>query len=128
VPLLLLVCLGGAVGSGARYLVQTAAIRSLGADFPHGTLAVNLVGSLLIGIVQHLGLGALAISDTTRIVLATGVLGGFTTYSAFSYETVALMAEGAWGRSILYVSLTTLGCLLACALGVALGRALVAPR
>jgi fluoride exporter len=128
VPLLLVVCLGGAVGSGARYLVQTAAIRSFGVDFPHGTLAVNLVGSLLIGVVQHLGLSALAISDTTRIALVTGVLGGFTTYSAFSYEAVTLMVEGAWGRGILYISLTTVGCLLACALGLALGRALVAPR
>ena len=123
---LLLVCLGGALGTGARYLTQTLALRWLGPDFPYGTLIVNLVGSLLIGIIQQVGLVGSPASDTARLALTAGVLGGFTTYSAFSYETVALMAGGHWGRSLLNVALTTLGCLLACALGFGVGRALVA--
>ena len=125
---LLLICLGGALGTGARYLTQTLALRWLGADFPYGTLIVNLLGSLVIGIVQPVGLVGFPASDTARLALTAGVLGGFTTYSAFSYETVALMAGGHWGRSLLNVSLTTLGCLLACALGFAIGRALMATR
>lgn len=125
---LLLICLGGALGSGARYLVQTLAFRSLGPDFPYGTMVVNVTGSLLIGVVQQVGLAGVGLSDTARLVLTAGVLGGFTTYSAFSYETVALLASGAWGRALLNVSLTTASCLLACALGIALGRAIVAPQ
>jgi CrcB protein len=119
---LLLVCAGGAVGSGARYLVAVGAARWLGADFPYGTLAVNLVGSFLIGLVQMLAAGR-ALSEETRLLLSTGVLGGLTTYSAFSYETVRLAEAGAW-RAGLNVLVTTAGCLVLCAAGMALGRAL----
>ncbi|MGH7317025.1 MAG: fluoride efflux transporter CrcB [Candidatus Rokuibacteriota bacterium] len=116
-----LVCLGGAVGTGARYLLGGLAIRWLGADFPHGTLLVNLIGSLLIGLVQELG-AALAIPEGVRVVVAVGVLGGFTTYSAFAYESLRLAGEGAWGAAVLYVGLTTMLCLGACLLGIAAGR------
>jgi CrcB protein len=119
---LLLVCAGGAVGSGARYLVAVGAGRWLGTDFPYGTLAVNLVGSFLIGLVQMLA-ASRALSEETRLLLSTGVMGGLTTYSAFSYETLRLAEAGAW-RAGLNVLLTTAGCLALCAAGMALGRAL----
>jgi CrcB protein len=122
---LLLICLGGAVGTGARYAVQTLAVRWLGIDFPYGTLIVNVVGSLLIGLVQQVGLTSPVLSDTARLALSAGLLGGFTTYSAFSYETLGLLTGGAWGRAALNVVVTSAACLFAAGLGVALGRVVV---
>lgn len=124
---LLLICLGGACGTAARYGVGVAAVSWFGVDFPYGTLIVNVVGALLIGVIQELALSTAAIPETLRLVLAVGVMGGFTTYSAFSYETIRLAERGAWGAA-LNVLLTTGLCLGACALGLVLGRALGAPR
>ena len=116
-------CLGGAVGSGARYLVAVGAARWIGADFPWGTLIVNLVGAFLIGLVQYLA-GAQTLSEESRLLLSTGVMGGLTTYSAFSYETVRLVQLGAWRAASLNVVVTTVLCLALCVAGMALGRLL----
>lgn len=116
-----LVCLGGALGTGARYLVGGLAARWLGAELPYGTLLVNVVGSFLIGLVQELALAAV-MPERARLVLAVGVLGGFTTYSAFAYESLRLAAGGAWGPAALYVGLTGVLCFAACLLGVGAGR------
>jgi CrcB protein len=118
------VCLGGALGSGLRYLVASGAVRWLGVGFPYGTLAVNLVGSFAIGLVHGYAMASLALSESARAFLAAGVLGGLTTYSAFSYETVQLAESGAWGRAVLNVGVTTAGSLVLCLLGLAAGRAL----
>ena len=122
---LLLICLGGAVGTGARYVLGGLVVRWLGADFPYGTLLINVLGSFLIGLIQQVGLSTLLIPDTLRLVLAIGVLGGFTTYSSFSYETLKLAETGSWVGASLYVGLTTALCLVCCALGLSLGRVLV---
>jgi CrcB protein len=106
------VALGGALGSVARYHVGLFASARAQA-FPWGTLAVNLLGSLLMGIVAQLVLRG-RLDDATRIALASGVLGGFTTYSSFNAETIALAQSGAWGRAAIYVAATLLG-------GLALG-------
>jgi CrcB protein len=82
---LLLVALGGAAGSVLRYLVSVAALSVLGAAFPWGTLAVNVLGSAAIGVAAGAG-----IEGQGRLLLVTGFLGGFTTFSAFSLETGAL--------------------------------------
>lgn len=124
----LLISLGGALGTLARYLTAVAAARMLGPEFPWGTLIVNLVGSFVIGLVQYLGLEALAISDDVRLFLTTGIMGGLTTYSAFSYESVKLAEIGAWPQALLYVGLTTVACLGLCYLGMGTGRLLVASR
>jgi CrcB protein len=116
-----LVCLGGALGTGARYLVGGLAARWLGAELPYGTLLVNVIGSFLIGLVQELALAAV-MPERARVVLAVGVLGGFTTYSAFAYESLHLAAGGAWGPAALYVGLTGALCFAACLLGVGAGR------
>ena len=123
-----LICLGGAVGTGARYLLGGGVVRWMGPDFPYGTLLINVLGSLLIGVVQQIGLTTLLIPDTLRLVLAVGVMGGFTTYSSFSYETIRLMDNGSWIAASLYVGLTTALCLGGCAVGLALGRLLVEGR
>ncbi len=120
----LLIGLGGGLGSIARYLTALAAARWLGLEFPYGTLIVNVVGAFLIGLVQELALDSLLVPESMRLFLVTGVLGGFTTYSAFSYETVRLVQMEAWGRAIVNVGLTTTVCLILCVIGMAAGRAL----
>jgi fluoride exporter len=120
----LLVCLGGAAGTGARYLFGGWAQRTLGAGFPYGTLIINAVGSFLLVIVMHLSLEVGAISPDARAILGTGVLGGFTTYSTFNYETFRLMQQGSFGVAGLYLAATVVGCLGAGALGLVLARAI----
>jgi CrcB protein len=122
---LLLICLGGAVGTGARYLIGGLAARWLGSEFPYGTLFINVLGSFLIGFVQQVGLTTLAIPETTRLVLTIGVMGGFTTYSSFSYETISLIENGSWLGAAANVVLTTGLCLVVCVLGLGLGRLVV---
>src|SRR5205823_11239187 len=90
----LLICLGGAVGTGARYLFGGWAQRTWGSGFPYGTLGVNMLGSFLIVILMQLGLVKGAISADLRVILTTGVMGGFTTYSTFNFETLQLLREG----------------------------------
>ena len=125
---LVLVALGGAFGSVLRYLVANAAVAWMGPTFPWGTLAVNLVGSFLIGLVQSLAVESLVISEEARLFLAIGVMGGLTTYSAFSYETVRLAETGAWPQAWANVLVTTAACLALCLLGLTTGRLLIAPR
>jgi len=113
------------VGTGARYLLGGLVARWAGPDFPYGTLLINVLGSFFIGVVQEVGLSTLLIPDTLRLVLAIGVLGGFTTYSSFSYETIRLLEGGSWLAASLYVLLTTALCLTCCAAGLSLGRVLI---
>ncbi len=120
---LALVCVGGALGSGARYLVALGAARWIGTEFPYGTLLVNLAGAFLIGLVQQLA-AASVLSADSRLLLSTGVMGGLTTYSAFSYETVRLLQLGAWRAAAINVGVTTALCLALSLAGMAAGRAL----
>ena len=122
---LLLICLGGAVGTGARYLIGGLAARWLGPEFPYGTLFINVLGSFLIGFIQQVGLTTLAIPETTRLVLTIGVMGGLTTYSSFSYETIRLIENGSWLGAAANIVLTTCLCLVVCVLGLGLGRLVV---
>jgi fluoride exporter len=125
---LLLVAAGGAIGAALRYLVATAVLGWLGPAFPWGTLIVNFSGSFLIGLVQSMAAEGLVLGEDTRLFLTSGVLGGFTTYSAFSYESVRLMESGAWGSAWLNIAATTAACLTLCFLGLWAGRAILAPR
>jgi CrcB protein len=117
----LLVCLGGAIGSGARYLFSTAMSRAFG-NFPLGTLGVNVIGSFVISLVMVLALDRGAIGVEARLFIVTGVLGGFTTYSSFNYETLQLAQTGAVGLAALNVALTLVGCVGAGLLGLWVGR------
>ena len=125
---LLLVCVGGALGTGLRYLVSLGAARWLGVDFPYGTLLVNLSGAFVIGLVQQVALGTTLVPDGARLFLTTGLMGGLTTYSTFSYETVRLVQDGEWGLAGINVVVTTAACLVLCVLGMAAGRLLFAAR
>jgi fluoride exporter len=121
----LFICLGGAVGTGARYLIAIGAPRLLGTSFPCATLIVNVAGSFLLGVVMHVGLTTNLMTPQTRLVLTTGMMGGFTTYSTFNYETMEYLREGAIGLAAVNVAATLLLCLLAGALGLVLARWLV---
>ncbi len=115
---LLLVALGGAVGSVARYGVGLAAARLFGLAFPWGTLFVNVAGGLAMGwLAARVG----PAQEQWRLLLGVGALGGFTTFSAFSLETVRLMQHQP-GQAMLYVAVSLILSVGACWLGLTLGR------
>jgi CrcB protein len=120
-----MICAGGAIGTGARYLTALWAASAFGIDFPVGTLIVNLAGSFLIAFIMHLSSATTFVSTDVRLMLTTGVMGGFTTYSAFNYETTGFFRAGAWGTGLANIFATVLGCLVAGLAGLALGRAVV---
>jgi fluoride exporter len=121
----LLVALGGAAGSMARYWVGGVAPRLFGEGFPYGTLVVNVVGSFLISVVMGAALNSTLVPVNLRVFLTTGIIGGFTTYSAFNYETLALLQQRLWLTGGLNLLLTVLGCLIAGGLGLVVAKALV---
>lgn len=118
----LLVCLGGALGSGARYLVSSWAASALGPDFPRGTLIVNVAGSFLLAAIMTASLSTDAVTPDLRLFLGAGIMGGFTTYSSFNYETLALLQQGSPFLAALNLGLTVIGCLGAGLAGVAAVR------
>ena len=112
----------GAAGTLARYALQGAVQFRTGAAFPTGTLAVNLVGCLVLGGVGQFSLNHLAIPPEWRIAMTLGFLGAFTTFSTFGWETVRMLEDGEWGKATLYVCASVLGGLLAVKTGIRLGN------
>jgi fluoride exporter len=102
--LIFLVALGGAAGSVARYLTTLSLAQLLGTHFPWGTLSVNIVGSFLMGLVIALGSHKLQMSNETRVLLTTGFLGGFTTFSAFSLDFALLFDRKDYMLAALYLA------------------------
>jgi fluoride exporter len=121
----LLICLGGAIGTGARFALLNGVAAILGTTFPYGTIAVNVIGSFLLGALMYASFATEMIGSTLRLVLATGFLGGFTTYSAFNYETMAFLQNGALGRAATNVGVTVTVCLAAGFAGTVLARRLL---
>lgn len=117
----LIVCGAGAAGCGLRYLV---ALWIGARPFPYATLIVNLVGSFAIALVLEASLRVASFPPNLRLGLATGFMGGLTTYSSFNYETTALAAQGATARALINVGATLIGCVLAGLLGLWLARRL----
>jgi len=118
------ICLGGAAGTGARYLLSGWLLRAAGPGFPWGTLAVNIIGSFLLGLIMQVSLTTGLISPALRLALTTGVMGGFTTYSTFNYETLQYLQQNEWLAAFTNVAVTLLVCLAAGALGVLGGKLL----
>jgi CrcB protein len=116
------ICAGGAAGTGARYLLSGWALGTLGSAFPWGTLAVNVIGSFLLGLLMQVGLATPLLSPTLRLSLTTGVMGGFTTYSTFNYETIRYVQDGSWPVALANVAATLIGCFVAGLAGLAGGR------
>lgn len=121
---LLLVALGGASGSVLRYLVGHWSLRQFGPAFPWGTMFVNIVGSLLIGLLAEFIARRLNASAEVRLLLVTGFLGGFTTFSAFSLDALTLFERGATTIAVVYVVTSVAVSLAAVMGGLALGRSM----
>jgi CrcB protein len=121
-PNLLLVMLGGAIGAGLRHLAGGVALARLGPGFPWGTLFVNLAGGLLIGLLAGWFVRAGA-NEPMRLFLAVGVLGGFTTFSAFSLETFLMIERGQLGVAAAYAGTSVFGSVALLFAGLWLTRA-----
>jgi CrcB protein len=120
--LLLLVFVGGGIGSVCRYAMATALQRSLPGPFPVGTFFVNLLGCFAVGLVGAFGLERAAISPEARIFIMVGLLGGFTTFSSFAWEALGLLTVKDLLRASLYVGGSVFCGLLGAFLGRAIGR------
>jgi len=117
----LLIALGGAVGAVSRYGFGALAQRAAHAGFPVGTLAVNVVGCILVGALAKLFANTQTHSQL-RAFLIVGFCGGFTTFSAFSLESFALMQGGEWMKVAAYIAGTVLACVAGTAIGFSLAR------
>jgi CrcB protein len=122
------VALGSAAGGVARYLVSAAIQSRVATSFPAGTLVVNITGSLAIGIVLRYALGSPEVGPEMRMLLVTGFLGGYTTFSAFSYETLALAERGEYVLAGAYVIASVVLSLLGTFSGMAIGDAMLRAR
>jgi CrcB protein len=124
------VAVGGAIGSVARFALGNAMMLAVGTSFPWGTLLINVLGSFVIGFFSVLtGMNArFPLPAEARIFVTVGLCGGFTTFSAFSIQTVELARNGHPMRAALYVAASAALCIMACALGYAWAAAINAPR
>lgn len=116
--------LGGFAGANARYVVGSVVGGRVGGAFPYGTFLVNLAGALAIGVILTLLTEVLIADPLWRRLVVVGFLGGFTTFSSYTYEAIALIEQGAWGQALAYIVGSNLLGLAACAAGVILARAL----
>jgi fluoride exporter len=122
---ILLVAVGGAFGSVLRYLVGLWALRGFGPSFPWGTLTVNVTGSFLIGVLAEVIARKFGASTEMRVFLITGILGGYTTFSAFSLDAITLLERGEPVTAAIYVGSSVLLSTIAVFAGLALMRAMV---
>jgi CrcB protein len=123
-PSLLLVMLGGAFGAGGRHLVGRTTLALFGPNYPWGTLAVNLIGGLAMGLLAGGLLRFGEQGEPWRLLLGVGLLGGFTTFSAFSLDVMLMLERGDWGVALGYVLASVLGSVAALALGLGITRAI----
>lgn len=121
---ILAVAAGGAAGSVCRHLVGLMALRLLGPAFPYGTLTVNVLGSFAMGMLAVLIGGRLGGAEPVRLLLMTGFLGGFTTFSAFSLDIARLVERGEANLALIYGLGSVVLSLAGVAAGLALARAM----
>jgi CrcB protein len=124
---LLLVMIGGAIGSALRYLIGRLSLSLFGPGFPWGTLAANVFGGLAMGVLAGTLLRVMpANGEQWRLFIGVGVIGGFTTFSTFSLETVNMIQRGDVGTAATYVSVSVVGAIAAWFAGLAVARGLPA--
>ena len=121
---LLLVAIGGAIGAAMRHLANLLALRLVGPNFPWGTLAINVLGSLAMGLFVGLLARRFGGSTELRLFVATGILGGFTTFSAFSLDFATLWERGATISAFGYAFASVISAILALFLGMWLARSI----
>ncbi|MBG52718.1 MAG: fluoride efflux transporter CrcB [Alphaproteobacteria bacterium] len=120
--MLLAVALGGAVGASGRYLFAAQALRLMGPGFPWGTLGVNILGSFAMGVLVEMLALRFSVSPEMRVFLVTGLLGGFTTFSAFSLDVSLMIQKGELPLAALYVAGAVTGSILALFFGLWVSR------
>lgn len=120
------IAVGSALGGVGRYLLGGLVQRLSAGTFPAGTLFVNISGSFLLGLILRYAVETPALTPELRALLTVGLCGGYTTFSTFSYETVALVEDGDWTRAALYITLSLALSLAATFLGFAAAREIVA--
>jgi CrcB protein len=124
---LFLVMTGGAIGAGLRFLAGGVALRTLGPNFPWGTLFVNLAGGLAMGLLAgFLAARASAGNEVWRLFIGVGILGGFTTFSAFSLESALMIERGQIGVALGYALASVIGSVAALFAGLAIARSVAA--
>ena len=116
--------LAGAAGTLLRHALNQGLLVRFGASWPYGTFAANVIGSFALGAVMELVQARAVGGVPLRLVLGTGLLGGFTTYSSFNLEAIRFAEQGAWSRAGVYIVATLCACLVAGLLGVLTIRAL----
>ncbi|AZO68572.1 MAG: fluoride efflux transporter CrcB [Mesorhizobium sp.] len=121
---LLLVAAGGAIGAGLRHVTNFVALRLVGPSFPWGTMAINIVGSFAMGLFIATLARRYGGSNELRLFVATGILGGFTTFSAFSLDFATLWERGATLPAFGYALASLIGAIIALFLGLWLARSL----
>jgi fluoride exporter len=126
--MLFYVAIGSAIGGVSRYLLGGLIQRLADTTFPAGTLLVNISGSFLLGAILRYAVETPTFSPEVRALLTVGFCGGYTTFSTFSYESVALLEDGEWTRAGVYVAASVLLSLVGVFLGLALARELISLR
>jgi CrcB protein len=121
---ILLLIVFGAAGTVARYGLDGWIQYRVGSVFPAGTLTINLLGCLLLGIIGQFGLNHISVNPDLRIGLTIGLMGGFTTFSTFGWDTVRMLEEGEWIKACVYVGASVLGGLIAMMVGMRVGDTL----
>jgi len=116
------VAVGGAFGSVLRYLISTWFLQRFGPGFPWATFAINVSGSFLIGFVLQLALSRAGFSPYMRVFLATGILGGYTTFSSYSFEAYSLGVQGSYVRAVAYALGSVVAGVVAAYAGVVIAR------
>ena len=118
------IALGGALGAVLRYAVTNGVHAMIGRGFPYGTLTVNVVGSLIMGLMYIIFIERVSNNLPLRVMIITGFLGAFTTFSTFSIETFNLLENGEAAKALINVLISVILCLLAAWAGVIIGREL----
>ena len=118
----LAIAAGGAIGALLRFWVSTGVYAMLGRGFPYGTLAVNVLGSLLMGYLYIVMIDRMALAAEWRAFALVGLLGAFTTFSTFSIETLVLIEQADYAKAFANVLLSVLACVAAAFLGMTLAR------
>jgi CrcB protein len=121
-PALFLVMLGGAFGTAARYLTGKLTLAWLGPNYPWGTLAVNLIGGFLMGLLAGTLAARAQGGEQWRLLLGVGALGGYTTFSAFTLDLMNMLERGDWGLGLGYILASVLGAAVALFAGLSIAR------
>jgi CrcB protein len=116
--------IGGFLGANARYILSGQVAQRLGVTFPYGTMIINLTGALLIGIIFTILTDRVVADPLWRQLIVVGFLGGYTTFSSYTFEAVTLMQDGRWSAALTYVVGINLLGLVACFLGIVIARSL----